>query len=353
MGGNTRKYTKISGLRYKEHATRKHGLQKDKYFIIRYMVDKKRKEEGLGWLSEGWTEQKAAARLFELKENNRTGNGPRTLAEKRQEEKQKVQTAEDERMPTFSEIFEKYFAQARQDKDVRTCGNEIGIFTNWLKPVIGGLTMSEISPDILNCIKKTALDSGKTPRTTTYIIIVVRQVFNFAISHDLYSGANPVSKVKKPTVDNRRLRFLTKREADTLLEYLRQEVSTQTHDMALLSLHCGLRAGEIFNLAWSDVDFEHDILSIKDTKSGRNRSAIMTPDVKKMLIERREQGSRQREIVFPSTKEKKISAVSRGFGKAVETLGLNNGINDSRQKAVFHTLRHTYASWLVMSGVDL
>jgi integrase len=63
--------------------------------------------------------------------------------------------------------------------------------------------------------------------------------------------------------------------------------SPQLHDIALLSLHCGLRAGEIFSLTWNDVDFEHEVLSIKDTKSGRNRSAIMTPDIKNMLTERK------------------------------------------------------------------
>ncbi len=34
-----------------------------------------KKEEGLGWSSKRWTEKKVAAKLIELKENNRTGLG--------------------------------------------------------------------------------------------------------------------------------------------------------------------------------------------------------------------------------------------------------------------------------------
>jgi integrase len=349
--------TSTKGVKYREHETRKHGKQKDRYFFIRYTFDGKDKKEALGWASEGWSEKRAAEYLFELKKNQRTGEGPRTLAEKReaakkQKEEEESKTKEEEsKAATFSEIFEKYIEQAKQDKSASSCKDEICFFKNWLQPSIGDLTMAKIGPDNLNALKKTILDNGRTPRTATYILAVVRQVFNYAKNYDLYLGDNPVSKIKKPTNDNRRTRFLTKKEANTLLEHLKG-VSGQLHDMALLSLYCGLRAGEIFDLTWNDVDFEHGILFIKDTKSGLNRNSIMTSDIKAML-EKNRQSANSNGLVFISTVGTKIDAVSKSFARAVEALGFNDGIDDHRQKVVFHTLRHTYASWLVMSGVDL
>lgn len=51
--------TTYPGVRYREHKERRHGIKKDRYFSIYYRLDGKRKEEGLGWASEGWSANKA------------------------------------------------------------------------------------------------------------------------------------------------------------------------------------------------------------------------------------------------------------------------------------------------------
>ena len=81
--------TKYPGVRYREHPTRKHGVKKDRYFAIRHQVKGKRKEEGLGWSSEGWTVHKASITLAELKKGYVTGEGPTRLSEKRRLAKEK------------------------------------------------------------------------------------------------------------------------------------------------------------------------------------------------------------------------------------------------------------------------
>src|SRR5271157_4300701 len=84
------KKTKYPGVRFREHETRKHGVSKDRYFVIRYQRDGRRNEEGVGWASEGWSAEKAANELAELKKAHMLGTrAPTRLSEKRQVEKEK------------------------------------------------------------------------------------------------------------------------------------------------------------------------------------------------------------------------------------------------------------------------
>ena len=119
--------------------------------------------------------------------------------------------------------------------------------------------------------------------------------------------------------------------------------------LALLSLFTGLRLGECQALTWADVDSENGLIFVKDTKTGRNRHVYIIAEIQEML-NRRQAGQKKTSSVIPKMRQSMIWAV---FTQAVQDLGLNDGIIDRRQKLVFHSLRHTFASWLVQMGKPL
>ncbi len=126
--------------------------------------------------------------------------------------------------------------------------------------------------------------------------------------------------------------------------------------MSLVALHCGLRFGEIAQLDWQSVDFDMGTLSIRDPKSRNNRVAFLTPPLVDMLQERKLVAQTlqdmKNELIFPSRKGGLMASISHTFNRTVDKL-FNEGVTDPRQRVCFHTLRHTFASWLVQRGVDL
>jgi len=104
--------TPFPGVRFRYHKTRKFNGSLDKYFFIRYHVDGKLKEEGIGWASEGWNAKKASMELSGLKKAHLTGEGPQTLHEKRQLAKdiKEAEVAELKRKAKENISFEVYFS---------------------------------------------------------------------------------------------------------------------------------------------------------------------------------------------------------------------------------------------------
>lgn len=57
--------------------------------------------------------------------------------------------------------------------------------------------------------------------------------------------------------------------------------------------------------------------------------------------------------IFTDSHGKKIKEVTNSFDKVVDEIGFNEGVEDRRNRIVFHTLRHTFASWLAIQGTPL
>ena len=350
------KATRFPGVRFREHQTRKHGIQKDRYFAIRYQREGKRKEEGLGWSLEGWTAEKAANELHALKKAHTIGEGPDRLSEKRRiagEKKVVVakRAVKDERdAVTFQQFFlDNYWPIASANKTLESLHTERVYFDRWIKPIIGDIPFKGIAPIHVEKIKSKLLKAKKAPRTVEYVFAIIRQIWNIAKRDGFIQSESPTKDVKKPKISNKRQRFLSKVEADELFKELKSR-SVQVLNMALLSLHCGLRASEIFRLTWGCIDLERGIINV-DGKGENNRPAFITEKVDEML--RGLNRGKPDDLVFHDRHRKKIKRISNAFQRSIKKLKLNDGITDRRQKIVFHSLRHTFASWHVESGTDL
>ena len=342
------------GVRYYKHETRKNGVRFDRYFSGSYQVRGKRKFMGFGWESEGWTDKKVSDKLDEYKHNMKTGSGPVTLKEEIDLHRQKkVQIAErkakaEKENILYNNFWELHYKPIAETK--KSWNAEKSFHKIWIQDAIGNKPLKQITIFDLEKLKSKMEKSGKSPKTVQHILANIRQVFNRAINLDVFQGPNPVSKIKFKKLNNKRTRHLTQSEAASLLALLNTK-SSQVHDMALLSLHTGMRAAEIFKLKWRDVDLEEGTIHITDSKNAESRYAYMSNATKEML-ERQEPGEKN-QIIFPDTKGHPIKAISNSFSRSVDELGLNNDIADSRDKVVFHTLRHTFASWQVQAGMDL
>jgi len=357
------------GLRYYEHDSRQQGKKKDRYYSIRIKVGGKDYTYGVGWWSDGIPEEVkqnnpgigfeeyALSQMRLYKANIKAGSGPRSprerrriLEEKEAEERAAKELAERENI-TFGYYFKNvYFPTSKTGRKEDSIRKDNEHFKKWIEPVIGNMPLKDVRPFTIEKIKKNVLDAGKKPRTLQYVFATIRQIWNMARRDGLVAGDSPTKKVKVPKVDNKRVRFLSHGEAEALLNALQAKDSV-AHNLALLSLHTGLRIGEMANLKWSHIDLNRGIITVMDPKGGEGRVAFMTKKIKDIFEDMKRR--RPDDYVFVKKDGKRLREMPKVFFEVVKNLGLNEDIADPRQKVVAHTLRHTFASWHVEAGTDL
>ena len=320
-----RKTTRYTGVQVRESDSRRFRGKPDVCYTIDYKsVSGKRIRKDIGWASQGFTAATAAEIRARLIQADRSG-----------------QLATPDDGPTFADayaIYERDWMQARGKRF-----DDAPMLRHLEK--IQQLPLGKITARMIDGIMTGMAAQGLSAQTIRHVIGLVRRVMRRMAKWGYYAGPQPWDMVSLPRSDNARQRFLTPDEARALLDELRRR-SRQIWLMALVSLHCGLRFGEIASLAWPDIDLEGRSILVRDPKNGICRHAVMTSEVACALASWPKNAS----LVFPARNGGVMASMSDTFERAVNALGLNEGIADRRQKVVFHTLRHTYASWLARSG---
>ena len=181
------------------------------------------------------------------------------------------------------------------------------------------------------------------PASVNRELAFLKRTYNVAIADGLLE-TNPVRQVKLLQENNARVRYLT----DVEEVRLRAETGETHWPVVALALNTGLRRGELFALRWDDVDFTTNVLTIPRTKAGRTRHVPMNAEVRAILGALESRG--RSPYVLPSATGDRRRSTAQNFVDRVFAPALKRaGIDDFR----WHDLRHTFASRLVMRGVDL
>lgn len=319
------------GVYYRLSTNKTHNGKPDRIFWFCYSIAGKVAWVRVGQASHGITEEYTNQKRIEFLNKMHLGENPASLIRKD--------------ATSLDEIVTSYFAW-RNGNDSTTKADQ-SRYDVHIKKLMGHLRITAINADMLDKLKA-RLSENLSPASVKKVFTFLRAAVNLAIKRKKYTGLNPFSAqadFAMPQEDNKGERFLTPSEAQRLLDDLEKR-SLDLYHMALVSLRTGMRATEIFGLTGSDIDKEAGHVNI--TAKGRKREIVpVPPDIMEILVSRI---SSPEMLLFPDRQGIRRKSIPRTFDRAVNALGMNDGITDNRHKIWFHTLRHTFASWLAQSG---
>jgi len=204
------------------------------------------------------------------------------------------------------------------------------------------MTLAEITPARISEYKSIRRIEGAKPATLSRELEVLRHALNLAVREWEWLDRSPFERVRIERVNNKIERWLTLEEEEKLLNaslpWLREII--------IFALNTGMRQDEILSLKWSEIDLPRRAATLLFTKNKEKRTVPLNQTVMALLSAK----GRVRSIsgyVFTSQAETKIDA--RNLLRAFYAARTKAKLEDVR----FHDLRHTFATRLVQSGVDL
>jgi len=165
-----------------------------------------------------------------------------------------------------------------------------------------------------------------------------------------------MANVRKLKERGRKLpNVLNKKQLLTLFNCIEE---TDIFIAALLALCCGLRLSEVCSLRKQDIDFENERIKVVQGKGSKDRYVMLPQRFKPIL----EKWFRVNESVFVISamynEQMSSTHLALRFRKYIKKAELSIFLykttkGQPRYAYSFHTLRHTYATFLLEKGVDL
>lgn len=250
----------------------------------------------------------------------------------------------------FSELADKYLVWAERQKAYRGKKSKVKM----LVAHFGGLRLKAFSTGLVEEYQTKVLREKivfkdkdkvprlKTPATANRHVAILKHIFSKAVEWELVDDSvlKRVRKVKLLPENNRRLRFLSREECAALVS----ACDPHLKPIVVTALNTGMRKEEILSLEWErHVDLRHGFILLDVTKNGERREVPINLTLRstlQSLIRRLDSP-----FVFTDRKGGRFLNVMRSFLSACRRAGIR-GFR-------FHDLRYTFASQLVMAGVDL
>ncbi len=215
--------------------------------------------------------------------------------------------------------------------------------------------------------------SGISDRSVTSIRYLLRQAFDMAVNNNLVR-INPVTNIKIPKKkDTSNLHEVSVLSVEEQQAYIYATHNTKYRVLLLMALFTGMRRGELLALTWDNVNFVeneihvcasvrrvkvydengvgHSTIETKGPKTvNSNRVIPLSSDMVKLLKEhklKQDNSLNTLNLVFPNGLYKQLHPdhVIR-IQKAVCK-------NAHIEYKTFHSLRHTFATRLIESKVDV
>lgn len=208
-----------------------------------------------------------------------------------------------------------------------------------LKEINPNITyLSQITPLALQAVKEALIKRDKHAAGINRILRALKTMMRLAEKWQMIAPQQwqAVSRMRE---NSKRVEWHTEKELEQMLK-LMPAWKTEI----LLGARAGLRRGEMANLKWQDIDYEHNQIWIAPDKTPKGRYVPLSPQLKKYLQSLKHGKDQYIVQVNGECARKNKYFFSAAYIKDAARAGFDSHL---------HKLRHTFASHLVQKGVDL